>query len=125
MPLSEDEQRILEQIEKGLYDEDPRFGRAPNRRAAHFLDRFGRLRAGLLCLVAGVAALVPFFLARWVSAGVAAFSLMVAGIVLLAGSATDALRGAGGEDSKRRSRERMQGVVDRFQERLRDRYKNT
>jgi hypothetical protein len=50
---------------------------------------------------------------------------MVAGIVLLAGSATDALRGAGGEDSKPGGRQRMQGMVDRFQERLRDRYKNT
>ncbi|MDQ3661883.1 MAG: DUF3040 domain-containing protein [Actinomycetota bacterium] len=125
MPLSEDEQRILEQIEKGLYEEDPRFGRTKNRRAAHFLDRFGRLRAGLLCLAAGLAALVPFFLARWVIAGVAAFSLMVTGIVLLAGSATEALRTTGGKDSKSGGRERMQGLVDRFQERLRDRYKNT
>ncbi|HEU4488822.1 MAG TPA: DUF3040 domain-containing protein [Actinomycetota bacterium] len=122
MPLSEDEQRILEQIEKGLHEEDPNFGRTANRKATHFLDRFGRLRAGLLCLACGLIALAPFFLGRWVPAGVAAFSLMVAGIVLLAGVASDSLRGAG---SRRVGRERMQGVVDRFQERLRDRYKNT
>jgi hypothetical protein len=122
VPLSEDEQRILEQIEKGLYEEDPKFGRAATRKATHWLDRFGRLRVALLCLVSGLAALVPFFLARWVLAGVAAFSLMVAGIVLLAGVASDSLRGAG---SRRVGRQRMQGVVDRFQERLRDRYKNT
>jgi hypothetical protein len=60
MPLSEHEQRLLEQIERALYAEDPKF--ASNVRGARMRNRYHRRRIqgialfvlGLLLLVAGV-----------------------------------------------------------------------
>ena len=54
MPLSEHEQRLLEQMEKALYAEDPKFATslrsAPGARAAR-----GRAALGVLGLLAGIA----------------------------------------------------------------------
>ncbi|MGH3872301.1 MAG: DUF3040 domain-containing protein [Pseudonocardiaceae bacterium] len=60
MPLSEHEQRLLDQIERALYAEDPKF--ASNVRGARMRNRYHRRRIqgialfvlGLLLLVAGV-----------------------------------------------------------------------
>ena len=64
MPLSEHEQRLLDQIERALYAEDPKF--ASNVRGARMRSRSHRRRIqgialfvlGLLLLVAGV--VLPF-----------------------------------------------------------------
>ena len=57
MPLSEHEQRLLEQMEKALYAEDPKFATslrsAPGARAAR-----GRAALGVLGLLAGIGLLV-------------------------------------------------------------------
>ena len=53
MPLSDREQRILEEIEKNLYEEDPRFARATRRTTPRF-DRSKRARLGGLLFVIGL-----------------------------------------------------------------------
>jgi protein-S-isoprenylcysteine O-methyltransferase Ste14 len=102
MPLSEHEQRLLDQIERALYAEDPKF--ASNVRGARMRSRPHRRRIqgitlfvlGLLLLVAGV--VLPFrpvgipvvsvlgFLVMFAGAVIAIFSHRVAGEARRAGS---------------------------------------
>jgi hypothetical protein len=57
VPLSEHEQRLLEQIEQSLYAEDPKFARAVRGKTLHSLKRARLLRA-VVALVVGVAVLL-------------------------------------------------------------------
>ena len=79
MPLSENEQRLLEQMEQALYAEDPKFASQMQGSAAR-----ARLRRGLVIGAAGVVAglgLVVLGVATesiwW---GAIGFALMVAGV---------------------------------------------
>lgn len=85
MPLSEREQRILEEIESNLYKEDRRFAKEVQRKAPRMQDR-RRVKLGALTFAAGFAVLIAFFITSAVVVGVAAFALMVSGIVMVAGS---------------------------------------
>ncbi len=78
MPLSEHEQKLLEQMERALYAEDPRFAShmkgsasSPNRRRI-IVGVSGAL-AGLAIVVAGVATEI-------IALGVLGFVVMVAGV---------------------------------------------
>ena len=86
MPLSEHEQRLLDQIERALYAEDPKFAstvrggrlRRPSRR---------RRVQGVVLFVVGVAALVMGLVFQWFPGGfpvvsVIGFLMMFAGAVL-------------------------------------------
>jgi hypothetical protein len=116
MPLSEREQRILEEIERNLYDEDPGFARGVRQRAPH-LTRSGRLRLGALLFVAGFAILIGFFIFAKPLVGVVAFVAMVSGIVLVTGS-------LGGTGLGRAERRRRVGrYLEGWEERIRRRYK--
>src|SRR3954449_5080723 len=84
VPLSEHEQRLLEQIEQALYAEDPKFARSWRVRDLRSLQRVRAIRAGLLVLV-GLALLVAGVIVQsstivvGVALGVAGFLLMLAG----------------------------------------------
>ena len=122
MPLSEHEQRILEEIEKNLYQEDPGFARGV-RRSTPRLQESRRARVGLLVFIAGFALLIGFFVWPSLLFGVAAFGAMVAGIVLMAGSARGLLASArpgGGEVN-----ERLKTTLSRWEQRIRKRYKKS
>ena len=84
MPLSEREQRILDEMEKSLYQEDPVSARRPA------LDRsqsnIQTARRGVLLFVAGLLVLFAFFMTKQVWIGALAFGSMVWGIVVVAGS---------------------------------------
>lgn len=120
MPLSEREQKILEEIEKNLYEEDPKFAHGVRRRTPR-MDEVRRVKIGALLFVCGFALLIGFFVSRTVLVGVAAFGAMVGGIVLVAG----ALRDYAG--SRRfgpgAQRERLTGLFQQWEDRLRKRYK--
>jgi hypothetical protein len=83
VPLSEREQRILDEIEKSLYQEDP-FAREsaprPHGKPA------GSARRGAALFVAGLLVLFAFFMTKQVWVGAIAFGSMVWGIVVLAGA---------------------------------------
>jgi hypothetical protein len=85
VPLSEREKRILEEIEKNLYQEDPQFARGVKRESPRMADR-RRVQAGGLLFVIGFATLIAFFVTGSVIVGVLAFGAMVGGIVVIAGS---------------------------------------
>jgi hypothetical protein len=85
MPLSEHEQRMLDQIERALYQDDPKFANSVDER------RIRRRRpvmaavafvVGMICLVSGVI-LAQDQLGLGVTASVLGFLLMVGGVGLL------------------------------------------
>jgi Na+/melibiose symporter-like transporter len=84
VPLSEHEQRLLEQIEQALYAEDPKFARSWRVRDLRSLQRVRAIRAaalvvvGLGLLVAGVIVQSSSIIVG-VALGVVGFVLMLLG----------------------------------------------
>jgi hypothetical protein len=80
VPLSEDEQRILNQIERTLYEQDPASAqRIESTTLVRYLARNCRLSA--LGFLVGLAVLVASFAVSWVL-GLAGFVIMVASAVV-------------------------------------------
>ena len=82
MPLSEHEQRLLEQMEKALYAEDPKFATSlrstPGARAAR-----GRAALGVLGILAGLGLLVAGVGTTIIALGVVGFIVMLVGSVVV------------------------------------------
>jgi Protein of unknown function (DUF3040) len=117
VPLSEREQRILEEIERNLHQEDPALGRA-GRRGPH-LDRVRRIKLGGVMLAAGFLLLFAFFVSGSVTFGVLAFVAMVGGIVLVAGSMRETPTDRASIHLDRR--DRLIGALRAWEERVRKR----
>jgi hypothetical protein len=83
VPLSEHEQRLLEQIEQSLYAEDPKFARSWRAKDLSSLKRLRYVRAavglvvGIVLLLAGVITL-PAHTPVGIGLGVGGFLLMLA-----------------------------------------------
>lgn len=119
MPLSEREQRILDEIEKSLYQEDPVFARdAEQSRGGKTL---GSVRRGAAMFVAGLLVLFAFFMTKQVWVGALAFGSMVWGIVIVAG----ALRGAAPSPGRAVADvgDRIGRVASEVERRFKQRYK--
>ncbi|MCU1646682.1 MAG: hypothetical protein JWN03_6957 [Nocardia sp.] len=104
MPLSEHEQRMLEQIESALYAEDPKF--ASTVRGGRLRSATGRRRLqsaalfvlGLFLLVAGIAA--PVKLGDFPIISLIGFIVMFgAGVLLLSGGRGMSSQGGRGSES--------------------------
>lgn len=96
MPLSEHEQRMLDQIERALYQDDPKFASSVDERRIRRRRPFIAGTAfvvGLVCLVSGVM-LAQNQLALGVIASVVGFLLMVGGVALLVFGQPGGHRGA-------------------------------
>jgi Protein of unknown function (DUF3040) len=82
MPLSEHEQRLLEQMEKALYAEDPKFATSlrstPGSRAAR-----GRAALGVMAVLAGLGLLLAGVATTIIAFGVLGFVVMLVGSVLV------------------------------------------
>lgn len=120
MPLSEREQRILEEIEKGLVQEDPSLAREIRRDAPSMKDK-RTVKAGAAVFLLGFAILIGFFFSGHVLVGVAAFGAMVGGIVLAAGSLKGSV--APRRPPSPSLRERIEASVKDAEGKLKDRYK--
>ena len=80
MPLSPDEQRILEEIEQRLSEEDPRLAEAGSRTALYtHLAR--RIRWSAVAFLVGCFMLMAFPVSLWVAA--AGFGVMLAAALLI------------------------------------------
>jgi hypothetical protein len=79
VPLSEHEQRLLEQIEQALYAEDPKFARIyqGNDVRTHYKRRVVRASIGLLV---GIALLLSGVVVNVIPLGVAGFVVMLAAV---------------------------------------------
>jgi len=79
MPLSEHEQKLLEQMEQALYADDPKF--ATNLRTAGGSASRGRAALGVLAVLAGMGLLVAG-VAVTPALGVVGFTIMLIGAVI-------------------------------------------
>jgi hypothetical protein len=134
VPLSEHEQRMLEQIESALYAEDPKFassvrgGRLRSTSSRRRLQAAALFVLGLFLLVAGIAA--PVKLGDFPIISLIGFIVMfAAGVLLLLGSSKGIAKGdrsgnaqSGGASggSSGRGRQRKSGG---FSERMEDRFR--
>lgn len=80
MPLSEDEQRILSEIEQQFYEQDPAFARQVSSTTVYSHGR-RNLKWAAVGFVAGLAVMVTSF-ASSLLLGVAGFALMLASAVV-------------------------------------------
>src|SRR3954447_20579075 len=129
VPLSEHEQRLLEQIERALVDDDPKF--ASSVRTGDRRQKARRkLQLGVLFVVVGLAVLVGGAVVPSVVLGVIGFLVMFGGAalgVLNSKPATGAVEGApaGGARPAGRGRSGRRGrqpLKNRLEERFRRRY---
>ena len=120
MPLSEREQRILDEMEKSLYQEDPVFARGaePKPEAGKAI---GSVRRGAAMFVAGLLVLLAFFMTKQVWVGALAFGSMVWGIVMVAG----ALRASAPSPGRAMGDvgDRLGRAASEFERRMKERYK--
>jgi hypothetical protein len=80
MTLSDHEQRILDEIEKRLQEEDPRFADVVGR-ASLSTHVARRVRLGAVAFVAGFVMLMLFAVSVWVA--IAGFGVMLASALLV------------------------------------------
>ncbi|EID55868.1 DUF3040 domain-containing protein [Saccharomonospora xinjiangensis] len=136
MPLSEHEQRLLDQIERELYAEDPKFASAVRGTKMRRPTRRRRLQGaalfvvGVAMLVLGVAGSAPFLRIAevpWVS--VLGFLVMFGGVLMAVtaiGASGEADESPGRQGGKGRSGSSAknsftQRMEDRFRQRFEDR----
>jgi hypothetical protein len=132
VPLSEHEQRLLEQIERALVDDDPKFAssvRTGDRR----LKARRKLQLGALLVVVGLAVLVGGAVTPSVPLGVLGFLVMFGGAALgvlnyraatgaVVESGPAATRGGSTAARGRGGKPRRQPLKNRLEERFRRRY---
>lgn len=120
VPLSEREQKILQEIERDLFREDPTFARDVRR--GRRWDEASRARLGAVLFVGGLIALLVFFASRRLPLGVASFGAMVAGVVMVAGSFRSLLSRRTPQ-AHQRPRQRLASALRSWEERIRQRYR--
>jgi hypothetical protein len=125
VPLSEHEQRLLEQMERALYAEDPKFATSLRTPA----DRRGSRRRSALAVVlalVGAGVLVGGVAWSLVPVGVVGFVIMLGGTFLLVTTLGNARRApapgpAGPGAAAPAAQPRRTGFMDRVEERWRRR----
>lgn len=120
MPLSDREQKILEEIEKNLYEQDPKFARGVRKKSPLTRD-FIRARNGAVLFLCGLALLIGFFVTRSILVGVAAFATMVGGVVILSTSFGGMAREA--KDQAGKGVQGAKGALAGWVDQMRDRYR--
>lgn len=129
MPLSEHEQRMLDQIESALYAEDPKF--ASSVRGGHLrttstrrrLQGVGLFVAGLAMLVAGVAVKATM-IGGFPALSVLGFVVMFAGVVFgVTGPPAPATRERAAGPSRARGRRGKSTGGGSFTSRMEDRFR--
>jgi hypothetical protein len=134
VPLSEHEQRLLEQIERALVDDDPKFAssvRTGDRR----LKARRKLQLGALLVVVGLAVMVGGAVAQAIVFGILGSLIAFGGVALgvlnykgatgavESGSGPAGSRGAAGSGrSGRGAKAARQPLKNRLEERFRRRY---
>ena len=125
MPLSDHEQRLLEQIERALYAEDPKFASAVSSTDLRTHAR-RRVRRAVVLLVLGMGALLAGVMTSTVLLGVAGFCVMLFALVF-AGSqykrvSRPDLRVAGSDRPAPRRKQRRMPLLQRMEERFKRRF---
>jgi Protein of unknown function (DUF3040) len=131
MPLSEHEQRMLDQIESALYAEDPKFASSVRGGALRAPSAQRRLKGGVLFVV-GLALLiagVPFYSQNhaYLVISIAGFIAMFAGAVIATTSSRRQRGGgkdkAGLHPSGQARAKKTKGAGESFTSRMEDRFR--
>jgi hypothetical protein len=129
VPLSDHEQRLLEQIERALYAEDPKFASTVSSTDLRTHAR-RRIRRAVILLVLGLGGLLAGVMTSTIALGVAGFCLMLFALVYAASQYKKAagrpdLRVAGTDGkpaAPRRGKQRKAPLLQRMEERFRRRF---
>lgn len=118
MPLSEHEQRLLEQMERALYAEDPGLASTLRGGPGRFGAR-GRLIAGILAVLGGLAVVVAGVAGNIPAVSVIGFLITLAGAYTMvrAVSAPAATAAAPSAPARKKSAGFMSRAEERFQRR--------
>ncbi|HZY77717.1 MAG TPA: DUF3040 domain-containing protein [Jatrophihabitantaceae bacterium] len=130
MPLSDHEQRLLDEIEQALYAEDPKFASA-----VRSAGRRSRLRRAIILstvgVLAGLGMVLVGLMSNLIALSVIGFVLVVASCGLVVRSlrpagrtpvAEDAHTGGNGKARAKSAPPRQNGLRSRMEERLRRRF---
>ena len=129
MPLSDHEQRLLEQIERALYAEDPKFASTVSSTDLRTHAR-RRIRRAVVLLILGLGGLLAGVMTSTIALGVAGFCFMLFALVYAASQYKKAagrpdLRVAGTDGKpapSRRGKQRKAPLLQRMEERFRRRF---
>ncbi|MGI8881812.1 MAG: DUF3040 domain-containing protein [Jatrophihabitans sp.] len=126
MPLSEHEQRLLEQIEQGLYAEDPKFAASVRRVRARSGTR-RRIILAVIGVVVGLGVVLLALTTKLIILGVVGFLLIVgACFYALVGLTDRSVTGPAGvvdpDGSTKSRRSSTGGIKDRMEGRIRRRF---
>ena len=134
MPLSEHEQRLLEQMERALHEEDPKLA-STLRHGSNYTVNGRQVLLGSLGVVLGLAALLGGVITSLVILGVIGFLLMLGGTLMIGSAfrgpkqaAANAANGLGSTGSASSSQKRntksaksSAGFMSKVEERWRKR----
>jgi len=124
MPLSEQEQRLLEEMERSLYHNDADFVATVSGRRSR--PNYTMVVVGVLVIVLGIAALAAGVITKLAIIGVLGFAVMIVGALLVfsprggsaeSASAAGAAPGARRPSAKRSSSSFMDRVNERWEKR--------
>ena len=127
MPLSEHEQRLLEQIEQGLYAEDPKFASTVRKVRARSGQR-RRVILAIIGVVLGLGLVLLGLVTKIVVVAVVGFVLIVAAIAyalsgsLRKGKSMDGPLGIIDPSNGSMKARRQSGMKERMEDRLRRRF---
>jgi hypothetical protein len=117
MPLSEREQKLLEQLEQQLNAEDPSFATSMSETGA---TRFStsRLVAGVVTAAVGLGALLWGVSQQFIWLGIIGFVVMAAGVYVATGRSKQPVAGSTkGAGGSRKNSPFMEGLEQRWEER--------
>lgn len=124
MPLSEHEQRLLEQMERALYAEDPKF--ATSLRSASTRAARGKAVFGLLAVLVGLGVVLVGVALPLAVIGVVGFAIMLVGAIVAYAAFTTpgvpASEEAAGATEAPRAPKGSSGFMDKMEERWRKRH---
>ena len=119
MPLSEQEQRLLEEMERSLYHNDAEFVAAVSARRGK--PTYSAVVTGILVGVVGVAALITGVIIRQPIVGVLGFIVMFAGVLIAVtpprGGRVSGAASPGGPAGERKGTSFIQNLSDRLDKR--------
>ena len=122
MALSDREQKLLEQMEKALYAEDPKFASSLRRSGLTIAPGERRhVILGLLSLVAGLALVFGSVVSKIVIVGIPGFLLVLTGFVFIARGLQEPVAAATPTPSKVRNRSKNSKLMSRLEERWQQR----
>lgn len=118
MPLSEHEQRLLEQMERALASEDPKFASTLRGTMRKGIAN-SNLGVAILAVVFGVAGLIVAVTANIAAVGIAGFVAIVTGLSMIVtrSSQQGEVHGANLNNVKRQHPGFFQGLEDRWDRR--------